>query len=74
MTFRHVFMVKQVRQTVMGWILHSSTYYQMCVGSCSYVPSCLVSKAPLPKAPERVMLFCCGESSSTLDQGPRSLP
>jgi hypothetical protein len=29
-----------LHQAVMGWIQYLSTYYQMRVGSCGYVPSC----------------------------------
>jgi hypothetical protein len=45
MVFRHVFLVHLLRQVAMGRIQYLSTYCQMCVGSCSNIALCQVSKA-----------------------------
>jgi hypothetical protein len=45
MVLRRIFLVLLLRQVAMGRIQYSSTYCQMCVGSCGYVPLCQVLKA-----------------------------
>jgi hypothetical protein len=58
----------------MGWIPHSSTSYQMRVGSCGYVPLCQTPKAAASRAQERAILIRCGQPPGMLDQGPWSRP
>jgi hypothetical protein len=48
----------------MGWISHSSTYCQMCVGSYGYIPSCQAPKATVSQGPKRAMLIrCCSHEN-----------
>jgi hypothetical protein len=58
----------------MGLIPHSSTYYQMCVGSYCYVPSYQAPKTAASRGPEWVMFIRCGEPPGMFDRGARSLP
>jgi hypothetical protein len=58
----------------MGWIPHSSTYYQMCMGSYCYVPSCQVPKIAASRGPEQEMFIHCGEPPCMFDRGLGSLP
>jgi hypothetical protein len=69
MTFKRVLLVYLLRQAMMGWIPHSSTYCQMHVGSYNYVPSCLTPKATAFRGLEWAMLIRCGQLPRMLDGG-----
>jgi hypothetical protein len=58
----------------MGWIPHSSTYYQTCVGSYCYVPSCQAPKTAASRGSERAIFIHYGEPPGMFDQGLGSLP
>jgi hypothetical protein len=59
---------------MMGWIPHSSTFYQTCVGSYCYIPSCQAHKTAASQGQERAMFICCREPLGMFDRGPMSLP
>jgi hypothetical protein len=58
----------------MGWILHSSTYYQTRVSSYGYIPSCQEPKAAASQGSERAMLIRCGQPLAMPDRWPGSTP
>jgi hypothetical protein len=59
---------------VMEWIHYLSTYYQMHVGSCGYIPSCQVPKVATFRGPGLAMLIHCGRLQGAFHRGPESLP
>jgi hypothetical protein len=58
----------------MGWILHSSIYYQMHVGFCGYIPLCQAPKVAASRDLEQAMLIRCGLPPGMIDQRPGSRP
>jgi hypothetical protein len=52
----------------MGWIPHSSTYYQTQLGSYCYIPSCHATKAATSQGSERAMFIRCRDAPGTFDR------
>jgi hypothetical protein len=71
MVLRRVFLVLLLRQVVMGWIQYLSTYYQMCMSSCGYVPSCQAPKATASRGPRVGNAYLLQEVPGCILQGAR---